>query len=137
MAGTANGTIAFGSLLGGRYRLRARVGAGGMATIYAARDESLERDVAVKVLHPHLADDAELLARFRTEARHAAGLLHPNIVNVFDQGVADLPYIVMEFVDGPSLREVLIRRRRLTPAEAAAIIEPVCDALDRAHASGL
>jgi beta-lactam-binding protein with PASTA domain len=137
MAGTANGTIALGSLLGGRYRLRARVGAGGMATIYAARDESLERDVAVKVLHPHLADDAELLARFRTEARHAAGLLHPNIVNVFDQGLADLPYIVMEFVDGPSLREVLIRRRRLTPAEAAAIIEPVCDALDRAHASGL
>jgi serine/threonine-protein kinase len=137
LTGTSGGAIAVGSLLGGRYLLRSRIGAGGMATIYLARDESLERDVAVKVLHAHLADDAGLLARFRTEARHAAGLLHPNIVNVFDQGDADLPYIVMEYVDGPSLREVLTRRGRLAPGEAAAIVEPVCKALDRAHAGGL
>ena len=108
-----------------------------MATIYRAVDESLERDVAIKVLHPHLADDASLLARFRAEARAAAGLLHPHIVNVFDQGVADLPYIVMEFVDGPSLREVLLQRGRLSPREALAVVEPICAALARAHAAGV
>ena len=129
--------ITVGALVAGRYRVTARLGAGGMATIYRAVDESLERDVAIKVLHAHLADDASLLARFRAEARAAAGLLHPHIVNVFDQGVADLPYIVMEFVDGPSLREVLLSRGRLTPAEALSVIEPVAAALARAHAAGV
>lgn len=134
---TAAGMTTVGSVLAGRYRLVARIGAGGMATIYRARDETLDRDVAVKVLHGHLADDASLLQRFRTEARHAASLLHPSVVNVFDQGAADLPYIVMEYVDGPSLRQVLAVRGRVTPGEALAIIEPVCHALARAHASGL
>jgi len=133
----STGTIMVGSLLAGRYRLVERAGAGGMATIFLARDETLDRDVAVKVLHWHLADDPVLLERFRTEARHAASLLHPSVVNVFDQGVADLPYIVMEYVNGPSLREVLSERGRLTPGEALAIIEPVCHALARAHATGL
>ncbi|MDQ3537765.1 MAG: PASTA domain-containing protein [Actinomycetota bacterium] len=145
----AAGPIAVGALLGGRYRMTTRIGAGGMATIYRAHDESLGRDVAVKVLHPHLADDASFLSRFRTEARNAAALLHPCIVNVFDQGVrrvvpdgdasqgADLPYIVMEFVDGPSVRELLDRRGRLPPAEMLAVVGPVCDALARAHASGV
>lgn len=134
---TAAATATVGSLLAGRYRLVARIGAGGMATIYRARDETLDRDVAVKVLHGHLADDASLLERFRTEARHAASLLHPSVVNVFDQGAADLPYIVMEYVAGPSLRQVLVDRGRLTPGEALAILEPVCHALARAHTSGL
>ncbi|MPZ72817.1 MAG: Stk1 family PASTA domain-containing Ser/Thr kinase [Nitriliruptorales bacterium] len=134
-AGT--GPITVGAVLAGRYRVTARVGAGGMATIYRATDESLDRAVAVKVLHSHLADDASLHARFRAEGRAAAGLLHPNIVNVFDQGVAQLPYIVMEYVDGPSLREVLLTRGRLTPREVLAIAEPVCQALTRAHAAGL
>ena len=129
--------IAVGSLLGGRYRLTAYLGAGGMATIFRGVDESLGRTVAVKVLHAHLVHDASLLERFRTEARHAASLLHPNIVNVFDQGVADLPYIVMECVDGPSLREVLLRRGRLTPREALAVVEPVARALARAHGAGV
>jgi len=131
------GPIAVGALLGGRYRMTARIGAGGMATIYRAHDESLDRDVAVKVLHPHLAEDASFLARFRTEARNAASLLHPCIVNVFDQGVADLPYIVMELVDGPSVRELLDRRGRLPPAEMLTIVGPVCDALARAHANNV
>ena len=129
--------ISVGALVAGRYRVTARIGAGGMATIYRAVDESLERDVAIKVLHAHLADDVSLLARFRAEARAAAGLLHPHIVNVFDQGVADLPYIVMEFVDGPSLREVLLSRGRLTPPEALSVVEPVAAALARAHAAGV
>jgi eukaryotic-like serine/threonine-protein kinase len=126
-----------GSVLGGRYRLVARIGAGGMATIYRARDETLQRDVAVKVLHPHLAEDTVLQERFRVEARHAAALLHPNVVNVFDQGLADLPYIVMEHVDGPSLRDVLHAQGRLTPSQALGVLEPVCAALERAHGTGL
>lgn len=128
-------------LLGGRYRLRERLGAGGMATIFRAHDEALDRDVAVKVLHAHLADDETLQLRFRTEARHAASLLHPHIVNVFDQGFDEdhggLPYIVMEHVDGPSLREVLSSRGRLTPGEALAVLEPICRALVRAHSLGV
>ncbi|HUH07151.1 MAG TPA: PASTA domain-containing protein [Egibacteraceae bacterium] len=129
--------IAVGALLGGRYRLTSRIGAGGMATIFQARDEALERGVAIKVLHEHLADDPGILARFRTEARHAASLSHPHIVNVYDQGAAGLPYIVMEHVDGPSLREVLLQRGRLSPGEAVSVVAPVCAALARAHAAGL
>lgn len=133
--------LAGAELLGGRYRLGERLGAGGMATIFRARDEALDRDVAVKVLHAHLVDDETLRQRFRTEARHAASLLHPNIVNVFDQGfdepLGGLPYIVMEHVAGPSLREVLSERGRLTPGEALAVLEPVCRALVRAHGLGV
>ncbi|MPZ87479.1 MAG: Stk1 family PASTA domain-containing Ser/Thr kinase [Nitriliruptorales bacterium] len=131
------GTIGIGAVLAGRYRLISRVGAGGMATIFRAHDDTLDRDVAVKVLHDHLADDPSLLLRFRTEARHAASLMHPHIVNVFDQGVAELPYIVMEFVDGLSLREVLRDRERLSPGETLAVIDPVCAGLTRAHADGV
>ncbi|MDP8970398.1 MAG: Stk1 family PASTA domain-containing Ser/Thr kinase [Actinomycetota bacterium] len=132
-----DGRIAVGGLLGGRYRLESRIGAGGMATIFRARDESLDRVVAIKVLHAHLADDPGLLERFRTEARHVASLLHPHIVNVFDQGAAELPYIVMEYVDGPSLREVLNHCGRLTPAAALAVVVPICAALARSHAAGV
>ena len=133
-------------VLAGRYRLDARIGAGGMATIYRARDLTLDRDVAVKVLHPHLVDDDAVRERFRTEARHAARLLHPNIVNVFDTGDSTdgapgfppgLPWIVMEFVDGPSLRDVLRERGRLSPREALAVVEPVARGLARAHAGGV
>jgi eukaryotic-like serine/threonine-protein kinase len=126
-----------GTLLSGRYRLVTRIGAGGMATIYRGRDETLERDVAIKVLHPHLAEDPVLQERFRVEARHAAALLHPNIVNVFDQGAEALPYIVMEHVDGPSLRDVLHAKGRLTPGETLSVIDPVCAGLARAHAAGV
>jgi beta-lactam-binding protein with PASTA domain/tRNA A-37 threonylcarbamoyl transferase component Bud32 len=129
-------TPAIGSVLAGRYHLEARVAAGGMATIYRAKDRILDRAVAVKVLHPHLAQDRTLLERFRVEARSAAALVHPNVVNVFDQGVAGLPYIVMEFVDGPSLRTVLNVRGRLPAAEALAVLRPVCSALTMAHRAG-
>jgi len=108
-----------------------------MAAIFRARDERLDRDVAVKVLHAHLAEDDDLRGRFRAEARAAAGLLHPNIVNVFDSGTDGLPYIVMEYVDGPSLREVLSARGRLSVREALTVLEPVCAGLTRAHRAGL
>jgi len=108
-----------------------------MATIFRARDERLDRDVAVKVLHAHLAEDDDLRDRFRAEARAAAGLLHPNIVNVFDSGTDGLPFIVMEYVDGPSLREVLSARGRLSVREVLTVLEPVCAGLTRAHRAGL
>ena len=123
--------------LAGRYQLGERVGLGGMAVIYRARDQVLDRDVAVKVLHDHLADDAEIRERFHHEARHAAALSHPHIVQVFDQGEGPPPYIVMELVDGPSLREVLHERGCLSPAETLAVVLPVCEALARAHAAGV
>ena len=134
-AGTAG--IVPGQLLAGRYRVGARIGAGGMATIYRGRDERLERPVAIKVLHAHLVDDAELHARFAGEGRRAATLTHPNIVGVHDEGVDGLPYIVMELVDGPSLRDVLHARERFTPAESLARLAPVARALRRAHDAGI
>ena len=131
------GRITPGVRLGGRYRVAERIGAGGMATIYRGIDETLERPVAIKVLHAHLADDDDLLARFRTEGRHAAALSHPHIVGVYDQGVAELPYLVMELIDGPSLRDVLSARERLPADQALAVVEPVARALDRAHRAGV
>ena len=136
-ASPARKATAAGRLLGGRYRITGKVGAGGMATILSAYDTRLDRQVAVKVLHAHMADDPEVLGRFRREARHAASLTHPNVVAVFDQGVADLPYIVMELVEGPSLREVLQQHGPLPPAQALAVVEPLCDALARAHERGV
>jgi len=100
----------------------------------------------VKVIHEHLADDSEIRGRFYHEARHAAALVHPHIVAVYDQGIdalpngaggTPLPYMVMELIDGPSLREVLHQRGRLSPAEALAVVLPVCDALTRAHTRGV
>jgi serine/threonine-protein kinase len=131
------GADAPSALLAGRYRLLGHIGAGGMASIYRGRDEVLDRDVAVKVLHPHLATDPAVRERFRAEARAAAALVSPHVVNVFDSGADDLPFIVMEYVDGPSLRQVLSARGRLSPGEALAVLEPVCAGLTRAHTRGL
>lgn len=123
--------------LGDRYRLGEMIGAGGMATIFRAHDPVLERDVAIKVVHAHLAHDHALIDRFRHEARHAASLDHPSVVHVYDAGVQDLPYIVMELVEGPSLRQVLSEQGRLTPGQALAVLEPVARALSRAHERGV
>lgn len=123
------------AVLGGRYRLRREIARGGMATVYLALDEVLEREVALKTLHPHLAIDETFLDRFRREARAAAALAHPNVVAVYDWGEADdQAYLVMEHVDGPSLREVLRRRGRLSPRETVAILAPAAAGLAAAHA---
>lgn len=125
-------------VLGGRYILREVLGAGGMATVWRARDEVLGRDVAVKVLSPQYAADPGYLARFQREARHAAGLSHPRLVTVFDSGVdAAMPFIVMELVAGRTLRQVLDETGLLPAAEAAGIAAAVCEALDVAHAAGV
>jgi len=124
-------------LLGDRYRLLRVAGAGGMATIYQAWDQRLERTVAVKVLHAHLTHDPVLVRRFRTEARHVAALSHPHIVQVYDQAIDPFVFMVMEYVDGPSLRSVLGRCGVLTPAQVLAVLAPVAAGLAHAHGSGI
>ncbi|NJP35412.1 serine/threonine-protein kinase [Micromonospora thermarum] len=131
-----------GSLLGGRYRLRERLGAGGMSVVWRAHDEVLGRDVAVKVLSPDLAADPQLLDRIRAEARSAARLRHPNIVAVYDYGDATgsggrpLPYVVMEVVEGRSLAE-LLTGGALPWRVAVLICAQVAAALAAAHEQGV
>ncbi|MEV4628327.1 Stk1 family PASTA domain-containing Ser/Thr kinase [Micromonospora sp. NPDC049523] len=132
-----------GSLIDGRYRIRGRVARGGMATVYTATDERLERTVALKIIHPSQAQQAQgrlagFLARFTEEAKTIARLTHPNVVAVYDQGThAGLPYLVMEYVRGRTLREILAERRRLNPGEALAILEQMLAAIAAAHRAGL
>ena len=126
------------TVLGGRYTLVAVLGTGGMATVWRARDETLGRDVAVKVLSPQHAADPGFLARFEGEARHAAAVSHPRLVTVFDCGVEDgTPFIVMELVAGRTLRQVLDEAGALPPGQAVAIAAAVCEGLEAAHAAGL
>ena len=127
-----------GRILDGRYRLGALLGVGGMARVYLASDRVLERQVAVKVLSPPYAQDPLFVERFRREARSAARLSHPNIVAVFDSGSdADQHYLVMEYVPGQSLAELLAGQGRLAPRRAAELAIEVCKALSAAHAQGL
>ncbi|MEU0156038.1 Stk1 family PASTA domain-containing Ser/Thr kinase [Micromonospora fulviviridis] len=132
-----------GSLIDGRYRIRGRVARGGMATVYTATDERLERTVAVKIIHPTQAPEARarmagFVERFTDEAKTIARLTHPNVVAVYDQGShAGLPYLVMEYVRGRTLRDVLAERRRLNPDEALAIAEQMLAAIAAAHRAGL
>jgi serine/threonine-protein kinase len=131
---TAAGT----QVLGGRYALGEVLGAGGMATVWRARDEVLGREVAVKVLSPQYAADAAFLARFEREARHVAALSHPRLVTVFDCGIdRGTAFIVMELVAGRTLRQVLDDGGALPPVEATGIAVAVCEGLEVAHAAGL
>ena len=130
--------VAGTTVLGGRYTLLTVLGTGGMATVWRARDEVLSRDVAVKVLNPQHAADAEFLDRFEGEARHAAAVSHPRLVTVFDCGVeGGTPFIVMELVAGRTLRQVLDEAGMLPPGQAVAIAAAVCEGLEAAHAAGL
>jgi eukaryotic-like serine/threonine-protein kinase len=127
-----------GQLLDGRYLVESQIARGGMATVYHARDVRLERTVALKIAHPELARDQEFVARFISEARSAARLSSPNVVAVYDQGsTGDLHYIAMEYVPGPTLRELLVARGRLSPREALDIIERVLAGLAAAHDAGI
>jgi serine/threonine protein kinase len=131
-----------GRLLDGRYRIGRRIARGGMASVYEALDTRLDRTCAVKIMHPGLGDDAAFAERFKREARAAARLNHPHVVNVFDQG--DDPeidggtlYLVMELVPGHTLRDVIRDEAPMNPAKALAVIEPIVSALAAAHRSGL
>lgn len=129
-------------LLGRRYELGGLLGHGGMAEVYLAADTRLGRDVAVKVLRSDLARDPTFLSRFRREAQSAASLNHPMIVAVYDTGQENgvtppLPYIVMEYVKGQTLREVLQSEGRITPQRASEIVAEVCAALEYSHRAGI
>jgi serine/threonine-protein kinase len=129
-------------LLGGRYELDGIVGRGGMAEVFKARDIRLDRIVGVKTLRDDLARDQTFQARFRREAQSAASLNHPSIVAVYDTGEdmvgsIPVPYIVMEFVDGRTLRDLLRDDRRLLPERAAEITDGVLRALDYSHRNGI
>jgi beta-lactam-binding protein with PASTA domain/predicted Ser/Thr protein kinase len=123
---------------GGRYEVLERVGTGGMAEVYRARDDLLGRDVAVKVLSERFAGDRSFVERFRREAQAAANLNHPNIVSLYDYGSDNGTYfIVMEYIDGRPLDDVIRAEGALLPERATDIAADVAQALQRAHSSGL
>lgn len=127
-----------GRMIDQRYRVRSRIARGGMATVYLATDVRLERRVAVKIMHGHLADDQAFRERFIQEARSAARLSHPNLVGVYDQGAEDdCVYIVMEYIPGITLRDLLHEHRALTPEQATDILRAVLAGLASAHRAGI
>ena len=134
-------------LLGGRYQVAGLIGRGGMAEVHAGHDTRLGRTVAIKMLRSDLARDPAFLSRFRREAQAAAGLNHPAIVATYDSGedhdtesggaTVAVPYIVMEYVEGHTLREILTDKRVMDPAEAARVTEGILDALSYSHRMGI
>ena len=128
------------SAVANRYRLDDRLGAGGMSTVFLALDTVLERQVAVKLLAEHLAEDESFVARFRREALSAARLQHPNVVQVFDSGQdpdSSRHYIVMEFVNGPSCADLLRDQETLGVEHTTDIVRGACNGLDYAHRQGV
>ena len=126
-----------GRTLDGRYRIEDRIARGGMATVYSATDLRLDRHVAIKIMHASLAEDNAFVSRFVREAKSAARLSDQHVVAVYDQGEdSGLIYLVMEYVPGRTVRDVLREFGRLTPEQALTILDPVLQALDAAHAAG-
>ena len=126
--------------IAGRYRLEGRLGFGGMSTVHLALDLRLERQVAVKLLAEHLADDPTFVSRFQREAQAAARLVHPNIVQIFDSGLDEASgrhFIVMEYIEGQSCAEILRDDGWVEVDEAVSIIEQACEGLDYAHRHGV
>jgi serine/threonine-protein kinase len=127
-----------GQVFDGRYVVRSRIARGGMATVYAGHDTKLDRAVALKVMHANLADDEGFVRRFIDEAKHAAALSHPNVVAMYDQGTdKGHVFLVMEYVAGRTLRDLLTERGRLGPREALQVVRPMLAALGAAHRAGL
>ena len=127
-----------GQVLGNRYEVGELIGQGGMAQVYKANDRVLGRPVAVKVLRQEYTGDANLVARFQREARAAANLVYPNIVAVYDVGQdSECHYIVMEYVSGPTLKDIIRQRAPLSTDFALKVAEQVCAALEYAHKHGV
>src|SRR5215208_7198809 len=128
-----------GKIVDGRYVLGESLGSGGMGEVYLAHDGVLERDVALKVLRSQYAGDEEFAERFRREARSAASLSHPNIVQVYDRGEAEdgTSYIAMEYVPGGTLKERISERGAPDPGVAASLALQIAEALDAAHECGV
>jgi serine/threonine-protein kinase len=136
MPGSAVSDLA-GRVLAGRYLLQGAIGTGASGRVYAAEDTRLRRRVAVKVLHAALAEDSAFLRRFRAEAQLAASLHHPHIVTVHDWGEDDVPFMVLELLEGGSLRAMLDEGTRLSVPQATRVGRDVASALDYAHARGV
>ena len=127
-----------GALLDGRYRVEAKIATGGMSTVYRGLDIRLDRPVALKVMDSRYAGDSQFLTRFRLEARAVARLTDPGLVAVYDQGMdARHPFLVMELVEGGTLRELLRERGPMPPHAVAAVLRPVLGGLAVAHRAGL
>ncbi|MFI6869560.1 Stk1 family PASTA domain-containing Ser/Thr kinase [Nocardia sp. NPDC050406] len=127
-----------GQMLEGRYRIDAPIARGGMSMVFRGVDTRLDRPVAIKVMDPKFAADPQFLTRFELEARAVAKLKHPALVAVYDQGVdGDHPFLIMELVEGGTLRELLRERGPMPPHAVRAVIEPVMQAIGVAHAAGL
>jgi serine/threonine protein kinase len=128
-----------GQIIDGRYRIRRRIGEGGMGTVYAAEHVEIGKSVAMKILHPQYSGDEQLVERFRREAQAASRVGHPNIIDVTDFGTTedDCAYFVMELLDGMDLADVLAREHRLGPERAVRIAVQVCRALQAAHEVGI
>ena len=123
-----------GMIVGERYEIISRIGSGGMADVYKARDHKLNRLVAVKVMKAEFSEDKDFIAKFRKEAQAAAGLAHPNVVNVYDVGEDNgIYYIVMELVQGITLKDYITRKGKLTVREATSIAIQVSLGLEAAH----
>ena len=131
-------SLLVGRVLDGRYRVLSHIADGGMATVYLALDQRLDREVAVKVMHDNLARDTTFVSRFRREARSAARLSHPNVVAVYDQGQdGNDIFLAMEYVPGRTLRDVLTAEGPLTPRAALDLFDPILQAVAAAHDAGL
>ena len=125
-------------ILARRYKILENVGGGGMADVYKAHDQLLDRAVAVKVLHAQFANDKEFIEKFHREAKGAAKLTHPNIVNIYDVGEDEgSHFIVMEYVGGKTLKEYIQQQGFLDPAEAVRIAKEIAGALEAAHKNNL
>ncbi|SFB04383.1 serine/threonine protein kinase [Acetitomaculum ruminis DSM 5522] len=123
-----------GDLIGGRYTVVSKVGSGGMSDVYKAKDNKLNRYVAIKVLKPEFSEDEAFVSKFRVEAQSAAGLAHPNIVNVYDVGDEDgIHYIVMELVEGITLKTYIEKKGRLSQKEAISVAIQVAKGIESAH----
>jgi len=127
-----------GSFFDGRYRIVRKLGAGGMANVYLAEDQELGRRVAIKILNDRHANDDQFVARFRAEAKNAAALTHPNIVSIYDRGEAEgTYYIAMEYLDGRSLKELIVSRGPAPLSVACDYTRQILSALRFAHRNGI
>ncbi|WP_338825363.1 Serine/threonine-protein kinase PrkC [Moorella humiferrea] len=127
-----------GKILEGRYEILDELGGGGMARVYRGQDRLLHRFVTIKILREQFASDQDFLTRFQKEAQAVARLSHPNVVSIYDVGQEDgIHYLIMEYVEGRSLKEVISERGQLPPREAVDIALQICDALEHAHENGI
>ena len=130
--------LGIGTVLGDRYEIVRLLGQGGMGAVYQAHDRELEREVALKVIRSDMAANPEILKRFKQELILARQITHKNVIRIFDLGQADgIKFITMEFIEGEDLQNMLRRKKKLEPAEAATIMAQVCRALEAAHAEGV